>query len=53
MLVDQLPCGSPTDERVAVRGKKTVTKEPKIVRQAGGLSVSAAEAKLDELGQER
>jgi phospholipase C len=53
MFVDQLPGGSPTGESVAVRGKKRVKKQTKIVRQAAGLSVSAAEAKLEGLRQKR
>jgi hypothetical protein len=53
LFVDQLPGGSPTAQNVAVKGKKTAPKKAKVVRRAAGLSVAAAEAKLNDLRLKR
>jgi phospholipase C len=53
MFIDQLPGGSPTGQTLAVKGKRATTKRAKLSSKPAGLSVAAAEAKLDGLREKR
>ncbi|HEY3655286.1 MAG TPA: alkaline phosphatase family protein [Steroidobacteraceae bacterium] len=53
MFIDQLPGGSPTGQAIAVKGRRVTTKRAKLSSKAAGLSVAAAEAKLDGLRERR